>query len=416
MRKMILGCALACGLTTVAPAQSVEVCAVTFLGANVWTGEGFERRDLSISDGVFVAEPVTDGPQIPAGFAYFVPPLVDTHTHNLDQPTDRTIAAHRSHLANGIFYALNPNNIRIEGEAPALSANHVEAIYTGGGVTGPGGHPRPLYERLAPSGAFGPIRVEDLPGRAFHEVSTVADARVAIDRIAESGASIAKLYLLDHESASTDGLTAETFRAAVEHAARRGIRTVAHIETAGDFRLAAETGIAAVMHIPGRVPRDGHGDDDYMLTASDAALASANDMAVSVTATVSIDRLSGEQLALAQRYEQHNLRLLRDAGVRITAGADRFGASAVEELTILKATGLFSSADIIEIGTRNGAELLFPNRRIGRLEPGYEASFLMTFANPEQSLFTLFAPGVGMRGGVTIIDQIGILPPGCSEE
>ena len=310
---------------------------------------------------------------MPAFWMFVIPPLVDMHTHGLDEPAAADDFMHRANLRLGIYYALNPNNIRRDTPGAPFGPDQVEALYAGGGITGPGGHPRPLYEMLARMAQARGVNMGTLPGRAFHEAGTAQEARAAVERVQAAGSRVVKLYLLDHRAADSKGLTLETFRAAAAHARARGMRAIVHIDTAADFRLAVETpGVAALMHMPGTLPR-GEADAPYLLSAEDVAAARANNVAVVPTVSVMFNSFTGERLLRAQRIQAHNLRLLRDGGVSLIAGADRPGATMVDELNLLRATGLFDGTQLLNIGTLNGLRLLFPDRRIGTFQPGSEA-------------------------------------------
>lgn len=397
------------------PAATAEAprCRFTLQGAQVWTGERFEARTLHVDGATFVAAAPAGAPSMPAMWMFLIPPLVDTHTHGLDEPAAANDPAHRASLNLGIYYALNPNNIRRATPGAPFGPDQVEALYAGGGITGPGGHPRPLYEMLARLGQQRGFDMGPLPGRAFHEVSSEAETRAAVERVQAQGSNVVKLYLLFHDSAESKGLSAALFRTAVAHARQRGMRPIVHVETASDFRLAAGTpGVAAIVHLPGAVPQNPD-DAVYQLNADDAALTARNGISVSTTTAVSFNHTTGAQLARAQRLHGRNLALLRDAGVNLTAGADRPGATAVDELNLLRATTLFDGTQLLNIATRNGLKMLFPDRRIGTFEPGSEASFLIMYADPRNNWFWIDEALGGMRGGQVISDQTGMLRGLC---
>jgi imidazolonepropionase-like amidohydrolase len=400
------------GPSAAAPAPA---CRFTLQGAMVWTGEKFEARDVHVDGATFAAAAPAGAPRFPAGWMWLIPPLVDTHNHGLDQPAGPNDPLHKAVLDEGIYYALNPNNIRRDTPGAPFGPDQVETIYAGGGITGVGGHPRPLYEMLARTAQMRGIDMGTLPGRAFHEVATEAETRAAVERVQAQGSQVVKLYLLDHKAAGSKGLTPALFRAAVAHAVKRGVRPIVHVETADDFRLAVGTrGVAALVHMPGVWPAAGKEDATYMIDAADAALAASNGVSVATTTAVGFNALTGERLAHAQRIAGHNLRLLRDAGVNLTAGADRPGASAVDELNLLRATTLFDGTQLLNIATRNGIRMLYPQRRIGTFEAGAEASFLVMFADPRSNWFVIDNPLGGMRGGQLISDQTGLLRGLCS--
>ena len=395
-------------VTATLPSQ----CRTTFVGANVWTGTAFETRDLSIDGDRFVAVPPVDAARIQASWAYLIPPFVDAHTHTVDEPTADD-AVHRTNIATGIFYALNPNNVRTAGATPKPTTAQVELIATGGGVTSPGGHPRPLYERLATMRRLGALTVAELAGRAFHEATTPDAARAAVRAVAANGATTVKLYLLDHDGPQSGGLAPEPFRAAVAEAKRLKLMPIAHVETVPDFRLAVSAGVAGVVHMPGYLARSERPDAVWRLTPADAAAARSANVIVVTTIYPAFLQLDGIRLRAAQAVQQHNLALLRDASVTLAAGADAYGKTVLDELTLLRATTIFDGAELLRMATENGARLAMPGRQVGRLAPGYEASFLLLYADPVKSWSALGDPLTGMRGGLGLFDKARLLPAGC---
>jgi|GEM_PF-1660561 len=396
-----------------AAAQGAQQCRFTLQGANVWTGERFERRDVTVDGRNFAAPGAAAAPALPASWAYLIPPWADAHTHNLEQPVAGNDPVHRRNLDQGIFYALNPSNIRRETPGAPFGADQVETIYAGAALTRPGGHPRPLEESLDKMYRSRGIDRGSLPGRAFHEVASEAEARAAVDRVQASGSNVVKLILDNHASSESIGLTPETFRAAAAHARTRGLRPIVHVYSAADFRLAASTpGVAALLHMPGASPR-GAEESVSMLTAEDVALARANNITVVPTIAVAFNSWTGERLARAQRIQAHNLRLLRDGGVKLAAGSDRYGATSLDEITLLRATALFSGTELLNIASRNGLQLLYPDRRIGTFEPGSEASFLVLVMDPRTNWYAINEALGGFRAGEIIFDRNGLLAGLC---
>ncbi len=93
-------------------AASAQQCRATFAQANVWTGQGFEKRDVSVENGRFVDRLSKPAQPVPANWMFLIPPFADAHTHELNEPTGPNDPDHRRYLEQGIFYALNPSNIR----------------------------------------------------------------------------------------------------------------------------------------------------------------------------------------------------------------------------------------------------------------------------------------------------------------
>ena len=102
-----------------------------------------------------------------------------------------------------------------------------------------------------------------------------------------------------------------------------------------------------------------------------------------MTTTMLIERPNRAARRPAMREAQiSNLRLLRDAGVTLAAGSDEYGETSSAEITYLRTLGVFSDAELLRMWTTNCARTLFPDRRVGGLDPGNEASFLALGADP----------------------------------
>jgi imidazolonepropionase-like amidohydrolase len=408
---MILGFGL---LMATATPVNAGGCNIALKNAHVWDGATYAVKTLFVRDGMFTAEDPTL-PVADASTLFLIPPFADAHTHTLEYPTGLDDARHKSAVNEGVFYALNPNNIRTAGLTPAAVAGAVEIQAAGGGVTRPGGHPQPLYTFLAKQGFLTPLTVADLPGKAFHPVTTPEETRQAVRAVKANGAVMIKLYLLNHDKGSlSDGLSAENFQIAVAEAKPLGLRPIVHIESAADFRLAAKAGVYAIMHAPYAAPKGSLKAANYMLTADDAALAAKAGVVVVPTVTVSLMNYDGATLAAVRTVQKKNLILLRNAKVKIALGADNYSLSMHDEINTMRSFAEFEAADMINMATTNGATLAFPDRKIGRLAPGYEASFIGHFFPLPGNWASQREPVVGMRAGETMIDKIRFFGKSCA--
>jgi imidazolonepropionase-like amidohydrolase len=80
-----------------------------------------------------------------------------------------------------------------------------------------------------------------------------------------------------------------------------------------------------------------------------------------------------------------NLRHLKDAGVRLAVGSDTMpGAGVLAEIEFLKDTEVFSNLELLTMWSETTPNVIFPQRKIGALEDGYEANFLVLEGNPVQ--------------------------------
>ena len=80
--------------------------------------------------------------------------------------------------------------------------------------------------------------------------------------------------------------------------------------------------------------------------------------------------------------QRENLRTLLRHGVPIAIGRDEVWHTAREEVDALRALGVLDDAALLRAWAETTPRLIFPGRRIGRLEDGYEASFLALRHDP----------------------------------
>jgi imidazolonepropionase-like amidohydrolase len=390
-------------------------CSFALRGAQVWTGTGFAKRDLAIHGGKFVAESSASDPIIDASWLWLTPPLADAHTHTVDRASTLDDPFHNKQVESGVFYAFNANSLMPLSRKPVLrGASLVDVVFAGAGITRPGGHPRPLYERLANNRQLGGVQVAELAGLAFHEADTTAAAVAAVQRVARSGVAFVKLYLSLHGTEKSAGLTAPAFRAAAAEARRIGLRAVVHIDSAADFRLAIEVQAHALMHLPASALDESLPDSVYLIAAADAAAARKAGTIVVPTVAPPFYYLSGKPLARQQKIMAANLALLQTAGVPLAAGADIYTKSSLDELNLLRATGLFDGGELLNIGTTNGLKLMLPNRNVGTFETGAEASFIGYYADPRDNWYVLGEPLFGVREGDVLIDKAKLLGETCA--
>jgi imidazolonepropionase-like amidohydrolase len=69
-------------------------------------------------------------------------------------------------------------------------------------------------------------------------------------------------------------------------------------------------------------------------------------------------------------------------GVTIAIGTDNYRTTSVPEADYLRRLGVFSKLDVLTMWSVTTPRAIFPGRNIGRLEDGYEASFLVLAGNP----------------------------------
>jgi imidazolonepropionase-like amidohydrolase len=185
-----------------------------------------------------------------------------------------------------------------------------------------------------------------------------------------------------------------------------------HVESAADYRRAIANGVHAIVHLPYSFGND-RTAEEMMLTAEDAVATAKAGTIIVPTATVGLTSYDGDALGKIRAVQLHNLSVLRDAGAILAVGADNFTLDMHDEITTLRSFGIFEGREIIAMATVNGIKLAFPDRKIGKFELGYEASFIGYFTPLPGNWADQRTPVIGMRAGAMMIDKFDWLSKSC---
>jgi imidazolonepropionase-like amidohydrolase len=117
------------------------------------------------------------------------------------------------------------------------------------------------------------------------------------------------------------------------------------------------------------------------LRPEDARLAAQRGIVVVTTLSISM-RAPAPLLPLIRAVQSASLRTLIDSGVTLAVGSDNVGDSSVLEAAHLDSLGVVDRLALLKLWTEDTPRAIFPQRRIGFLREGYEASFLALEGNP----------------------------------
>ena len=396
-----------------------------FVNGRVFDGQRFVAKPLYVTaDGVFSRTRPAGAEVVDLAGGYLIPPFGEGHNHNLD-----TDLALDRYLNAGIFYVSNPNTHPGQHSKlpPRLNTPAgVDAQLAGGGVTGTGGHPISVVQRNIDRGAW---TLADGDGAFYHAIDSADDLAKKWPAILAARPDFIKIYLLyseefamrrdDRTFIGWKGLDPALVPLIVRRAKESGLRVAAHVETAADFRAAVRGGVAVVAHLPGFRPalteRPFYPNlDAHRLTAADAREAAQR--RVTVVTTVSdlleaTDRgLRGFTASDSEAFRaliRGNLSVLKAAGVSIAFGTDNYQKTSDAEARAIGALGFFSPLEILRMWSVVTPTMIFPTRRIARLEPGYEASFLVLDGDPTRSVDNLFRITTRVKQGVVLPSAAG---------
>ena len=89
------------------------------------------------------------------------------------------------------------------------------------------------------------------------------------------------------------------------------------------------------------------------------------------------------------------MRLLHKHGVKIAIGTDSYDLTSLAEATHLNGMGVFDNLTLLKLWCETTPQAIFPNRRVGQLEQGSEASFLVLNGNPVENFE--YVKGIKLR-------------------
>jgi len=399
-----LGGPEAVGQTSSSPDRTVA-----YVNGHVWNGDRFDDRPIYVQGGQFVEVPVKADTTIDLDGGYVIPPFGDAHTHNLGKGGISIQMADSLYLPRGIFYAADLTNPYSETtterdylDPPMSIREHsrrettLDVVYALGGLTASDSHPAPIMENIHGDDLDS---TWSLAGDAYWFMDTTADVRTKWPHYIAQDPDLVKVYLMDvgddldtaydeklHRDGCGLGLCPEELRAIVERAHGSGKRVSAHVNTAADVRLALEAGVDELAHLP--LGNDGISVDEsepHRLSDETIQRLGEQNMVVTPTALLlveDVESLPADTLQEEIRLQRRQVRKLHAAGARIALSGHNWRVTARREATYFHAHNFFDNQTLLEIWTRTTPQAIFPHRKIGRLEAGYEASFLVLGGNP----------------------------------
>lgn len=400
-------------------------CTLALTGAMVWVDGHFERRDLAIADDGTIrgSEVSACARELSLPGHFISPPFGEGHTHNIE-PQWLLDSVNQRYLAEGVFYVQNANAY-----PPAVAAlqsrlaepGTINVAFAMGGLTSYHGHPEPVYVITLSGIMYGGMERAGFVGQAFHTIEQEADIAPALDLLQEQGADFVKIYLVSSEnfaerharmsddafwsdtvsrvqsgelegeayagflSENVTGLNPELVAPIVAAAQARGLRVMAHVSTSNDFSVAVRAGVDGVLHMPGAYFGPDESADTYRL--SDGAIERAAETGAFVVATANVRPafISNDTRQAVHSLQAENIRRLREAGIPVLIGTDRWNEISFDEVRHLVTIGAMSPADAFAAWIDTG-RAIFPDRQIGAIAPGYEADLLVFSQNPAESL------------------------------
>jgi hypothetical protein len=366
----------------------------------------FEPRTGYARSGMFVPSLNHEEPRtvIDLGGRFIVPPMSDAHSH---YPEQNFSFANQAFLSKGMYYVLNANNFASYGNVArelSFTPKSIDAVFAHGGFTCPDGHPMSLYHRLIDMGVY-PLSKDALEGAAYYTVNSLSDVSEKWPMFLSTRPDLVKVYVVDichNTSVRGKGLSRKCLTALIMRARAAGLRVAAHIETAEDFHHCVTAGVNLIMHLPGyRLLKDRQ-TADFVISDSDARLAATRGVSVVTTAAL----LDVTRFPPLLAVQQENLNLLKGCGVTVALGSDLGpGAGLQKEIMYVRSLGVYSDLEMLRLACQDTGRVIFPQRQIGSLSAGYEASFLALSSNPLEQFEALFRAAMGVKNGYPLLTK-----------
>jgi len=399
--------AAACLAPIIVEAQQPAAVTV-FEGARLIVGDGsapVADAAFIVENGRFTAVGRKGQLKVPAGAARVdlsgktvIPAIIDAHKH-LAVTRDALV----DQLQHFAYYGI--------GSTMSLGQDTGDEVYQVRAQT----IPNAARFRTAGRGLTGP---EPNRSHAPFFVTTEAEARKDVDEMAAKKVDIIKIWVDDRDHTVTK-LSPELYRAAIDEAHKKGLRTIAHIFTLDDAKGVLRAGIDNFAHSV----RDKDIDEEYLnlVKAKPNFIVDPNlpDRGVRVDRSWLRDSMTAAEFEKVQAESKddpkeqqffgiqcRNLARLNKEGIKITLGSDGpVPWAAHEEMADMVACGL-TSAQAIVASTRNAAELMNLTDT-GTVAARKSADFVVLDANPLDDITnTRRIASVYLRGSQ--VDRAGL--------
>ncbi|NAY90525.1 hypothetical protein GTQ34_01225 [Muricauda sp. JGD-17] len=383
--------------------KEIQTWGTAYTNGQWYNGKDFISKVFYEVDGIFSDESpdsIVKTTDLKGG--YVIPPFASAHNHNLDREWQLGFLP-KAYLDEGTFYYQALTSM--QKQANALRSffendSTIDVKFAQQGLTSTLGHPFMAYEPFSMGLTFDnwesnmdkilQSRIEENNSYIFIDSISQIDEKLNI--FYNSNPDVAKIYLLDVENykvnsntgtAGLHGLSKPVARLVAEKLKKKGFTVYAHIETASDFEFAAEIGVDCVAHMPG-YGFEGLPENELKYYVDDQSMqkAASKGMRVIPTTAISISRRTIKDSLAKTAFTKSFLTRFKNAGGNIIVGSDMFNMTLTPEIDALHALDIFSNEELLKILTMDTPQYVFPERKIGKLEAGYEASFLVLENNP----------------------------------
>lgn len=391
-----------------------------FVGGDWFDGRRFKTAHYYGVEGVLAAKrPRRIDTVIDLTGKYVIPPFGEAHNHNVEVGP-RLSAILQKYLHDGVFYVKNPTNPKGTKAALAGKINTpttIDAVFSNGGLTASGGHPISVAERNLKRGGKAEVWSD---GDFYFVIDSEADLDAKWGAVLAGQPDFVKTtlqYSEEYQQRRNDpsyfdwkGLDPALLPLIVRRAHASNLRVSTHVETAADFHHALMAGADEINHMPGFRPEwdnwSAYAPARFRISEADARLAAKRGTVVVTTLVFAIDRImqprEGDHPDEVRSVLTDNLRLLSKHGVSIAIGSDSYRQTALVEALNLEKLQIFDNRILLKMWCETTPAAIFPNRKIGRLREGYEASLLALDGNPLEDFLNVTKIATRVKQGAIL--------------
>nr|WP_298869357.1 amidohydrolase family protein [uncultured Allomuricauda sp.] len=385
--------------------KNLDSPVMKLIGGHWFNGETFEKKTVWLKEGLinFKSTGKEVDTVIDVSGKYIIPPFAEAHNHNLESAygLDKRIA---SYLGNGVFYVKLLSSIKKRIDPLMTRYNIPKGIdisLAHAPLTARGGHPVGLRKRYLDKGYFDGLfnSIEEIEFHGYVLIDTKEELESKWGSIMSFSPDFIKLNLLhseEYEKRKNEtayfgkkGLNPKLIASIVEKAHAEGLRVSTHVETAYDFHVAVSAGVDEIAHLP-------EIKNGKPIHKKDVILAKEKGVVVVTTVSLVSKKQKSTNYQDLLNNIKSNLRLLKDEGVTMAIGSDMYNDNSSGEFQILNQLKVFSNLELLQMWTKNAVQTIFPNRKVGELKEGYEASFLVLDTNPLQDIAQIHK-NIGLR-------------------
>lgn len=354
-------------------------------------GQKFSEKTVWIYDGKlsFESNGTDIDKTIDLSGKYVVPPFAEAHNHNLesDYELDKRI---NEYLSHGVFYVKLQSSIHKRIAPLMKNYNHPRGLDVSQAfapLTGTDGHPIGVRKMYLERGFFDGLfkTLVEIESHGYFIIDNEKDLSEKWKTVLSFKPDFIKIilsYSEEYEKRKDDksffgkkGINPKLLPEIVEKAHAEGLRVSVHVNTPADFETAVRSGADEIAHLPGY-------SNGLRISKKQAELAAQKNVTVVTTASLVTNQSKQPDYKELVEGVKFNLKTLKDAGVKIAIGSDMYNDTSLGEVKFLKSLDVFSNLELLKMWSENPAETIFPKRKIGKLKPGFEASFLVLSGSP----------------------------------